>query len=135
MRRALYIFGYVWMSPMTLLGFVVALFGARPHSLGPRGVLQFVVVRRTPLAWYVRRLGIAAFTLGAVIVFTDPRGMRAARLFRHEFEHVLQTSRWGPLMPFAYIGSSLWQWARGRRLYRDNPFEVRARAAERTPLP
>jgi hypothetical protein len=46
----------------------------------------------------------------------------------HERVHVRQYERWGPLFFFAYGASSLWQLLQGRGAYRDNHFEVQARA-------
>lgn len=122
------------MSPVTAFGLLQAAVGARFHSKTPEGVLQFVARPRGPVAWYMRKLGIAAYTLGTVVTYRGADLPADARLYRHELEHVLQTMRFGPLMPVAYVASSVWQVVRGRRLYRDNAFEVRARAAEKTPL-
>lgn len=135
MNRAVYLAGQVWMSPVTAFGLLQTLAGARFHSRSAEGVLQFVAHPRGPLGWYMRKLNIAAYTLGGVVTYRDANLPHDPRLYRHEFEHVLQTMRWGPLMPVAYAASSLWQVIRGRALYRDNWFEVHARAAEQQPLP
>jgi hypothetical protein len=78
----------------------------------------------------MRKLGIHAYTLGAVVLYREASSIADGRLYRHELEHMLQTLRLGPLMPLAYVGSSLWQWSRGRHPYFDNRFERQARAAE-----
>jgi len=135
MRPPPFILGQIWMAPMTLFGLLQTLAGARFASRSPEGVLQFVVRPRTFLHWYMRRLHISAYTLGAVVTYLDPVGPRSPRLYRHELEHVRQTMLFGPLMPFAYVGSSVWQLVRRRRLYRDNWFEIRAREAEQRPIP
>lgn len=41
-----------------------------------------------------------------------------------------QALGWGLLLALAYPASSAWQALRGRRAYRDNAFEVAARAYE-----
>ena len=128
--KPLHILGQVWMSPMTVFGLAQSLLGARFDSRTREGVLNFVVRPKTPLHWYMRKMNIAAYTLGAVVTYSDPSGPHQPRLYRHEYEHVLQTMALGPLMPIAYVGSSLFQVLRGRKLYRDNWFEERARAAE-----
>ncbi|MBX5483239.1 MAG: hypothetical protein IRZ16_15565 [Myxococcaceae bacterium] len=133
--RPAHVLGQLWMAPMTAFGLCQTLLGASFHSRTREGVLNFVVRPRTFLHWYMRTIGIAAYTLGAVVTYADPAGPGQPRLYRHEYEHVLQTMALGPLMPIAYAGSSLWQLVRGRRIYRDNWFEVRARAAETKPLP
>jgi hypothetical protein len=115
---------------MTLLGVLQLALGARPHSRSADGVLLFVAQPRSPLGWYMRRLGINAWTLGAVVLYREASSVADERHYRHELEHVFQTLRLGPLMPLAYVGASLWEWSRGRNLYFDNWFERRARAAE-----
>ncbi len=135
MRRAVFVLGQVWMAPMTVFGLLQTLLGARYHSRTREGVLQFVARPRSPMGLYMRALQIRAYTLGATITYREAGGTALPRLYRHELEHVVQTMKLGPLMPVAYVGSSLWQVLRGRRLYRDNWFEVRARAAEERPLP
>jgi hypothetical protein len=73
------------------------------------------------------RLPFDAITLGHVVIAASPRAMRRWRA--HEREHVRQCERWGPLFFPAYLLAGAWQWLRGRSAYRDNPFEVAARAA------
>lgn len=70
----------------------------------------------------------AAITFGHVILGTDRHQLVAAR--RHEHVHVRQYERWGPFLLPAYALSSLWQWIRGRRIYRDNAFEREAYAVD-----
>lgn len=53
-----------------------------------------------------------------------------ARELRHELEHVRQWRRHGPLFAIAYLLASYRTWRRGGAWYRDNPYEVAARAAE-----
>jgi Domain of unknown function (DUF4157) len=134
-RRTVFVLGQLWMSPVTAFGLLQTLLGARYHSRTGDGVLQFVARPRSPIGLYMRMLQIRAYTLGATITYREQAGPGQARLYRHELEHVVQTMQLGPLMPLAYVASSLWQVLRGRRLYRDNWFEVRARAAEDRSLP
>lgn len=49
----------------------------------------------------------------------------------HELEHVRQWTRMGWRFPIAYLAASLIARRGGGRWYRDNPFEVDARAAAR----
>lgn len=89
-----------------------------------------VQVRRSSLVpWLGGRLAgmsgpAAAVTLGRVIL-VHPSVEPDERLLRHELAHVAQwTSR--PLtFPFWYIRAHI------RHGYRDNPYEVEARVAER----
>lgn len=130
MRKVLWLAGYVWALPVTMLGLMLAMLSARLESVDEEGILHFVVQSGGPLGWYMRRFHIAAFTLGAVVTYSGADGPRQIRLVRHERAHVLQTLVLGPLFLPLYVLASLWQLARGRHPYRDNWFEVRARAAE-----
>jgi hypothetical protein len=67
---------------------------------------------------------VRAVTLGHVILGTDAATLDCAR--SHEQVHVRQYERWGPFFLPAYLLSSLWQLACGRRCYRDNWFERQA---------
>jgi hypothetical protein len=71
-----------------------------------------------------------ALTLGHVILGRSPAHLEAYRA--HELAHVRQCEAWGPLFLPAYLAGSLWAHLTGKHHYRDNPFEVRARAAERS---
>ncbi|WP_146209917.1 hypothetical protein [Vitiosangium sp. GDMCC 1.1324] len=130
MRKVLWLAGYVWALPVTLLGLTLALLFARLESVDEEGILHFVVEPGGLLSWYVRHFHIAAFTLGAVVTYAGADGPRQIRLVRHERAHVVQTLVLGPMFLPLYGLASLWQLARGRHPYRDNWFEVRARAAE-----
>ena len=65
-----------------------------------------------------------AITLGHVILGIDSAALDASRA--HEHVHVRQYEQWGPFFLPAYLASSLWQLACGRRCYRDNWFERQA---------
>ncbi|HYO51522.1 hypothetical protein [Archangium sp.] len=130
MRKVLWFAGYVWALPVTIPGLMLAMLFARLESVDEEGILHFVVEPGGPLAWYVRHFNIAAFTLGAVVIYSGADGPRQVRLVRHERVHVMHTLVLGPLFLPLYGLASLWQLAHGRDPYRDNWFEVRARAAE-----
>ncbi|HZH17539.1 MAG TPA: hypothetical protein VE057_24510 [Archangium sp.] len=130
MRKVLWFAGYVWALPVTILGLMLAMLFARLESVDEEGILHFVVQPGGPLAWYMRRFNIAAFTIGAVVTYSSADGPRLIRLMRHERAHVMQTLVLGPLFLPLYTLASLWQLTRGGHPYRDNWFEVQARAAE-----
>ena len=113
----------LWASPTSLVGLALGLallpFGARAKWVG--GVLEIAAQKQAPQ----RRWPFAAITLGHVIVGTH--AMELERLRAHEQVHVKQCECWGPLFLPAYLLAGAWQWARGRRAYWDNPFEVEAR--------
>lgn len=132
-RAALHLAGHLWAAPLTLAGLVVAgLGGGRPVRIHD-GAIDVVAPARGPLAWFFARAGVSAFTWGATVVYRH-RGLLAdARLLRHERAHVRQALLLGPFLALAYPAASLWQLARGGRLYRDNWFERDARRREQPP--
>jgi hypothetical protein len=78
-------------------------------------------------AEWPRRLGwrYRAITFGHVILAVDELDPET---MRHELVHVRQYERWGPLFIPAYLFASARARLRGGHAYRDNPFEVAARA-------
>ena len=112
--------------PLTLLGFVLALFGG--CSLASyRGTLEAIAPRRGPWAWFFAR-GWAAITFGEVVVYKA--GAWSPELVRHELEHVRQQRALGLLfVPLYLVVLPLWCLVRGRHPYRDNPLEIAARRA------
>jgi hypothetical protein len=66
----------------------------------------------------------AALTLGHVIIGQNEAALAMSRA--HEWIHVRQYERWGPLFLPAYFACALWLWATGRHPYLDNPFEIEA---------
>jgi hypothetical protein len=77
------------------------------------------------------RLRILAFTHGHVIFAISREILDAYR--GHELVHVRQYERWGPLFPFLYLGSSLFQKLKGRDPYFANAFEQEAMKTDESP--
>lgn len=126
--------GYLWASPVSLVG--CALAGAAVATGGTSRVVDGVLeVEGGVLATLIPRLGVgitpAAMTLGHVVVAVDSETLDDTRV--HERAHVAQFERWGFLFPAAYLAASAVIAFRGGDPYRDNPFEVEARAAESPP--
>ena len=69
-----------------------------------------------------------AITFGQVILGQSDAALDIAHA--HERIHIRQYERWGPLMGPAYLACSAVLWLRGRRPYRDNPFEREAYSKE-----
>jgi len=127
MSLARRLWSYAWSSPNSLIGLVIAaamlLLGAEGRRVS--GVLEiggglvgdWLGPTRIALPW-------RAITLGHVILGIDASALDASRA--HEHVHVRQYELWGPLFLPAYVASSLWQLACGRRCYRDNWFERQA---------
>ena len=119
--------GYLWASPATVLGLLgasLALWRGRIEIR--RGVVE---AHGPALRWTLTHLsvlpgGIAAITLGHVILARDARTLHSTRA--HERVHVRQYERWGLFMVPAYVLASAWGWARGKHFYFDNPFERQA---------
>lgn len=118
---------YAWAGPNSLIGLAIGgammLLGARARRVA--GVLEMwgglvgtlLGPRRIALPW-------RAITLGHVILGIDVAALDQSRA--HEHVHVHQYEQWGPFFLPAYVASSLWQLACGRRCYRDNWFERQA---------
>lgn len=118
---------YAWAAPATVVGLAAAALalctGARARKVD--GVLEIDGGRignwMRPAAG---RLPFAAITFGHVVLGRDRDTLACLRA--HEHAHVRQYERWGVLFFPLYLGSSVWQWARGGDAYRDNRFEKEA---------
>jgi len=121
------ILAYAWASPNTLFGAVLGLAvlctGGRLRLLS--GTAEFSggcigrLIERLPPA-----LRFSAITFGHVVLGSSEAVMPVVRA--HERVHVRQYERWGVFFLPAYLLSSGWEAARGRRAYRDNYFEREA---------
>jgi hypothetical protein len=125
---------YAWVSPVTLVGLLLALValagGGRAHwvegQLEVAGAHRLAAFGRWP---HVRQFG--AITLGHVILGRDHTTLYRWR--HHEQVHVRQYERWGVLFWPLYLGAGALAWWRGGDAYRDNPFEIEARQADVEP--
>lgn len=107
----------VWAAPASLLGVALSPLFRRRYVRG--GVLV------CEGADWPHRLGwrYRAITLGHVVLSVDTLDEPT---FCHEFVHVRQFERWGPLFIPAYGLASVWAVVRGGHHYRDNRFEREA---------
>jgi hypothetical protein len=118
---------YLWAAPTTLVGLAVATLALHGGRLT---CVDGVIEAHGPLLrWALSHLtllpgGVAAITLGHVVIATDARALERTRT--HERVHVGQYERWGPFFVPAYAAASLWAFARGRHPYFDNAFEREA---------
>jgi hypothetical protein len=110
---------YLWAAPGSLVGLLLAPFFRR------RSVTRGVLLCEG--ASWPRKLGwrYRAITFGHVVLAIDELDPGT---LRHELVHVRQYERWGAFLLLLYPAASLVALARGRHYYRDNPFEVEARA-------
>ena len=122
---------YLWASPATLVGLVLAVaLIRRGRAALVDGVVEAhspllgrALSRLTPLAG-----GAAAVTLGHVVIGRSAEALEMTRA--HERVHVRQYELWGPLFVPAYFAAGLYALARGRHPYLDNRFEREARRME-----
>lgn len=117
----------VWASPWSSVGIVLGVISlASGGSCRLRGrVLEF---EGRFLRWLLGRApligGASAMTLGHTVIARGSDELDCTRA--HEFVHVQQYERWGPLFVPAYFAAAGYQWLRGRHPYWDNPFEREA---------
>lgn len=134
-RAAARLARYLWAGPCTMVGLLLAapvfLFGTLTRVVD--GVIEIAPRPRDGGARWTRVLPFNAITFGHVVFGTSAQVL--VRLRAHEHAHVRQYERWGLAFLLAYPASSLWQWARGRRAYADNWFEVQARRVAGDPPP
>lgn len=132
MKRILLVLGYFWALPATLAGFVVAALGKADFVDSDDEWCFHFVAREGGACWkFFEAYGMAAFTVGAVIVYKIDGYRRFPELVRHEREHFYQARRWGIFMMPAYYLHSLWLYFKGRDPYRENWFEVQAYEREK----
>lgn len=120
---------YAWAAPCTVMGLVLTapafFLGANARVVD--GVIEIAPAGPRAASRLPGFLPFNAITFGHVVFGTSAQELD--RLRAHEHAHVRQYEHWGALFLVAYPASSLWQWARGRRAYADNRFEVQARAS------
>jgi hypothetical protein len=96
---------------------------ARWHT----GVLEVSLrAKSAGLARVIARLPFVAVTFGHVVLARSEADQ--GRLRVHERVHVAQYEAWGAFFLLAYPAESLFQFLAGHHPYRDNRFEVSARA-------
>lgn len=116
---------YLWASPYSLVGFVLV-----PFVLMMRGGTQVVdgvlEVQGGPLPFLLGhctllRGGVAAITLGHVVLGRDAEALRKTR--SHERVHVRQYEIWGPAFVPAYLLAGMWAFVAQSGTYAGNYFE------------
>ena len=131
MKRLLFVLAIVWASPYSMFGIVVGLLGCLTGgSMQREGcALEFHGGLVTPFLNYCCGPWVSAITFGHTILGRNPELLAECR--EHEWVHVRQYQRWGPLFGPAYFASSLIVWLQGKRAYRDNHFEREAYGDDR----
>jgi hypothetical protein len=119
---------YLWASPNTLLGLLIASPDLLTHRRFQRiaGVIEIegpwvcLLLRRAVLL----KGGARAITFGHVVLGRSREVLDLTR--DHERVHVAQYERWGPLFIPAYLLASVAARLRGGHPYLDNRFEREA---------
>lgn len=116
---------HLWASPGTLIGLTVGLLGLCTGG-GIRRVRHTLEFHGGFVKWFLEHtpVGANAMTLGHVIIGRTPAALDITR--EHEWVHVRQYERWGPLFIPAYLGCSFGLWLARREAYHNNPFEREA---------
>lgn len=121
---------WLWASPASLFGLLVGAVGlctgGNVQRIGPTLEFWGGAVTRLMQSRLVRARGM---TLGHVILGVSQSALESVR--PHEWVHVRQYERWGPLFLPAYLSCSIVLWLSGRNPYWENPFEVEAYDADR----
>lgn len=132
MRRSLVwqVLLHVWASPGTLIGLTVGLLGLCTGG-GARRVRHTLEFHGGSVKWMLQRTPVQAMamTLGHVVIGQTPAALDVTR--EHEWVHVRQYERWGPLFIPAYLSCSLGLWLFRKEAYFGNPFEREAYTHDR----
>ncbi len=122
----------IWALPNTILGLCLGLVGVAfgGEVQMRQGVVEFY---GPGVAWLMQRLlpngaFAAAVTIGHVILGRTLETLERCR--SHEFVHVRQYERWGPLFLPVYFGCYMYLRIRRFDPYLDHPFEIEAFAKE-----
>ena len=120
----------LWAAPGTLIGLTVGLLGLCTGG-GVRRVRHTLEFHGGLVKWLLQHTPVEAMamTLGHVVIGQSKTALDITR--EHEWVHVRQYERWGPLFIPAYLGCSLWLWIRRKEAYRGNPFEAEAYSHDR----
>ena len=128
MKLVLYVLGFIWALPLSIIGAVLSL------VYGPKAVRWQNGVLLVQVRWLIGFKDTIGQTFGIYIFLKPPINEDVTsldRIIAHERTHTFQGFRWGIFFIFAYPLASLIAWARGKHFYRDNYFEIKARAAEK----
>jgi len=112
---------HLWAAPGTLIGLSVGLLGLCSGG-GARRVRHTLEFHGGFVKWLLQRTPFQAMamTLGHVVIGQTPAALDVTR--EHEWVHIRQYERWGPLFIPAYLGCSLGLWLARRNAYYENPF-------------
>jgi hypothetical protein len=115
----------VWASPGSLVGLTLGLVGLCTGG-GVRRVAHTLEFHGGFVHWLLKHTPVdaGAMTLGHVVIGRTAEILDSAR--EHEWVHIRQYERWGPLFIPAYLGCSACLWLMRREAYRGNPFEREA---------
>lgn len=129
MKKLLIVLGQIWLSPITLLGFLLALVGGVTFREFDRnlGVFHYYVDSQGLIDLFLTKGRFAGFTVGSVVFFRTEPLTRSESLVAHEHQHVRQGMVFGPFWTLVYCIASVISYCQGTGLYQGNWFEVNAR--------
>lgn len=123
---ALYILGFIWALPLTLFGLLlVPWYWPKAVSWNKEHHILLVQVKDIRLKFGQHPKGQ---TFGVTVLVTPTFAELNPALLAHEAEHTRQGLIWGILFGPAYGIACIIAAVKGGHFYRDNWFEVRARA-------
>lgn len=124
-----------WAMPFTLLCYVFYILPCTMlgwyRYLGKYDDAYVFTVVRTKTPEFLNKLWNAWLgqTLGLLVVMKiSPKSILGESVLRHEQVHVEQCKTLGPFQPFAYVAAGLYSMLKGKEYYKDNYYEVEARA-------
>jgi hypothetical protein len=124
---ALYVLGFVWALPLTLFGLLlVPWYWPKDIKWDKAHRVLLIQVKDIKLKFGQHPTGQ---TFGVVVLVTHDFNVLNPVLVVHEAEHVYQGFLWGILFGPAYGIACIIAAAKGGHFYRDNWFEIKARAA------
>lgn len=130
MKRIVFILGYLWALPTTLVGLLLAFGGGCWPIAFRHGAIWFRVASRGPWLLWAEQ-GFRAITFGGVVIVSDDGDLESSSLVAHELRHFWQARILGPLFLPVYLAAWLSLVFRGRRdSYSANFLEVDARNHE-----
>lgn len=133
MNNVLYILGYIWAFPVTVLGWVWSHLGGVEGNplIRPHGHRVYVATKGGLNYRWFTKYKFAGYTLGAITVVCSHEWLKYRWLLEHEFRHTQQCFVFGIFDLPLYALSSLICWIKREDPYWDNVFEKDAVNAEK----
>jgi hypothetical protein len=132
-KHALRAIGYVWATPVTILGLLLSAVYWPRFARWTRGAIELGARRLIP-RWAIAQTWGYCIYYSKQYSYPTLTWQEQARIRAHERAHVLQCQIFGVLFLVLYPLASLVAWGIRKHYYRDNVFEIWARRAEKKAL-